>query len=397
MKKIMILIGILGIAAAPLVFKLFEPVFTHQSGWDALPAAMPLTEQIGNKGMTNAAVTARAVLIDARKKLDAPAMAVAVTVDGELAWRAVTGFADVERRLPAEHATMFRIGSTSKAVTAIAVGTLIDQGKIDLGRPIQTYVKGFPEKRWPVTLGHVMSHRAGIRDYGLCLCFPVWEHLNRRTFASIDEAVALVADEPLAFQPGSDFRYTSLGYNLTGAAIEGASGQSFDRYLQSAIFKPLGMRQSTVERITAGSTGYYETRNGTYKRAFAVDNSIRQPSGGVLSTPTDLVRLGNVMLSGRLLSPATRNLLVTVPPTGGTSPGARMYAFGWRNSDWHLFDGKVTTRAYHHAGTAVGSTSVLIVLPEHRMVISIMMNKGVESADDLFAAADRILEAFIQR
>lgn len=229
MKKILIVVGILGIGAAPLVFKLFEPVFTHESGWNALPAAMPLTEQIGNTSRTNSAVTARAVLVDAQQKLDVPAMAVAVTVDGKIVWRAVTGFADVERRIPAGHNTMFRIGSTSKAVTAIAVGTLIDQSKLDLGRSIQTYVKSFPEKRWPVNLGQVMSHRAGIRDYGLCLCFPVWEHLNRRKFASIDEAIALVADEPLAFQPGSDFRYTSLGYNLTGAAIEGASGQTFDR------------------------------------------------------------------------------------------------------------------------------------------------------------------------
>ncbi len=398
MKKLAIVVGMLLVAAIPLAFKLFEPVFTHESGWSALPVTMPLTEQVqGDARMAPAAVGARAALVDAHRTLDAPAMSAAVAIDGQLVWRAVTGLADVEQRHAANHDTRFRIGSTSKAVTAVALGTLIDQGKIDVDRPIQAYVKRFPTKQWPVTLAQVMSHRAGIRDYGLCLCFPVWEHLNRRHFVSVDDAVSLVADDPLAFRPGSDFRYTSLGYNLTGTAIETASGQRFDRYLDSAVFMPLGMTRSAVGETNDTSIGFYETRNGTFKRAFTVDNSIRQPSGGMMSTPTDMVRLGNAMLDDRLLSLATRNLLLTVPAGGGGTPGARMYALGWRNSEWHLFDGRVTTRAYHHAGTAVGSTSVLIVLPEHRMVISIMMNKGVDSADGLFAAADRILEAFIAR
>jgi len=398
MKKRLIVAGILAVAAIPLAFKLFEPVFTYELGWTALPADVPVTAaDVADARMARAAAAARTVLVAARQELDAPAMSVAVTIDGQLAWRAVAGYADLETRVAADYDTAFRLGSTSKAVTAVAVGVLIDNDKIDVDQPIQSYVKAFPEKRWPVTLRQVMSHRAGIRDYGTCLCFPIWEHLNRRHFDSIDAAVALVADAPLAFQPGTDFRYTSLGYNLTGAAIETASGQRFDRYLRNAVFTPLGMPRSSVETKAGAGTGFYETRNMTFKRAFAVDNSIRRPSGGILSTPTDMVRLGNVLLDDRLLSSATRTLLTTVPATGGTSAGARMYALGWRNSDWHLFDGKVRTRAYHHAGTAVGSTSVLVVLPEHRMVISVMMNRGVESADGLFAAADHILEAFIER
>lgn len=398
MKKRMIVAGILAIAAVPLAFKLFEPVFTYELGWTALPADVPVTApDVADARMARAAAAARTVLVAARQELDAPAMSVAVAIDGQLAWRAVAGYADLETRVAADYDTAFRIGSTSKAVTAVAVGVLIDNGKIDVDQPIQAYVQAYPEKRWPVTLKQVMSHRAGIRDYGFCLCFPIWEHLNRRHFDSIDAAVALVADAPLTFQPGTDFRYTSLGYNLTGAAIETASGQRFDRYLRNAVFTPLGMTRSSAETEAGAGTGFYETRNREYKRAFAVDNSIRQPSGGIVSTPTDMVRLGNALLDDRLLSSATRKLLVTVPATGGTSAGARMYALGWRNGDWHLFDGKVKTRAYHHAGAAVGSTSVLVVLPEHRMVISVMMNKGVESADGLFAAADHILEAFIKR
>ena len=398
MKKFAFIAAILAIAAVPLTFKLFEPVFTYKLGWTSLPADVSVaTSDVADPRLARAATAAQIVLVGARRELDAPAMSVAVAIDGKTVWRGVAGYANLERGVAADHDTAFRIGSTSKAVTAVAVGVLIDDGRIDVDRPIQAYVKTYPQKRWPVTLKQVMSHRAGIRDYGLCLCFPIWEHLNRRHFESIDAAVALIADAPLGFQPGTDFLYTSLGYNLTGAAIETASGQRFDQFVRNAVFTPLGMTRSSVETAADAGTGFYETRNKQFKRAFAVDNSIRRPSGGIVSTPTDMVRLGNALLDDRLLSPATRKLLVTVPATGGTTSGARMYALGWRNSDWHLFDGKVRTRAYHHAGTAVGSTSVLVVLPEHRMVVSVMMNKGVESADGLFAAADHILEAFIKR
>ena len=137
----------------------------------------------------------------------------------------------------------------SKAVTAVAAGTLIAPGKLDIDRPIQDYVPGYPRQRWPVTLGQVMSHRAGIRDYGLCACFPVWEHESRRHFADVNAEVAIVSTSPLLFQPGTDFSYTSLGYNLTGAAIEHASGQPFGVYVDKAVLAPLGMHHTRLDAL----------------------------------------------------------------------------------------------------------------------------------------------------
>ena len=89
-----------------------------------------------------------------------------------------------------------------------------------------------------------------------------------------------------------------------------------------------------------------------------------------------------------------RALLVTVPDTL-PSRGGKVYALGWRRGEWTLYDGKVKLDTYHHAGTAVGATSIFIVFPEKRMVVSVMMNKGGQNADDLAVLADRIIEAFI--
>ena len=70
--------------------------------------------------------------------------------------------------------TVFRIGSSSKAVTSVAMGVLIDDGAVDLDAPMSTYVPDISEPLSPITTRQAMSHTAGVRDYGLCLCFPIW-------------------------------------------------------------------------------------------------------------------------------------------------------------------------------------------------------------------------------
>jgi serine beta-lactamase-like protein LACTB, mitochondrial len=374
-------------AFGALAFMLFEPVFTYRSGWASLAKETNVISETIDPEWTKQSAVAEEALKVGRDKTNAPAFSAALSIDGKLVWRGAVGMADVEQRLKADYDTRFRIGSTSKAVTAAGVGVLIDQGKLRLDQPIA----GFPQA---VTLGQVMSHRAGIRNYGLCLCFPVWEHQNRRHFRNINEQVAVVKNSPLLFKPGTNFAYTSLGYNLTGAAIEQASGQPFGAFMDQAVFKPLGMIRTSLSE--AGAAGFYEAEPGRYKPAFAVDNSIRWPSGGIVSTPSDMVALGNVMLDDRLLSAATRKLLLAVPAEGRTDDG-RIYAYGWRHSDWTLYNGTLKLDSYHHNGTAVGSTSVFVVLPEKRIVLSLMMNKGGENVDDASAVADQILEAFIRQ
>lgn len=401
MKKAGWIISVVALSAVavavPVTYKLFEPVFVYRSGWQPLPDKARVL-WTGEPEWKAQGEKASDILHEGRASIGAPAVSAAVSIDGKLAWAGVTGLADVESGQQAGLGTRFRLGSTSKAVTAVAVGTLIDKGRIDINKPIQAYVSDYPH---PVTTAQVMSHRAGIRDYGMCLCFPVWEHQNTRHFSDIKSEVALVANSPLLFKPGTDFKYTSLGYNLAGAAIEGASGAGYDVYLSEAVFKPLGMDESGLDSVPGAekdNSGFYETEGGPkvwqYKRAYPVDNSIRWPSGGLVSTPSDMVKLGQAMLDDRLLSEKTRKLLVTVPdnlPSGG----AKIYALGWRRGEWTIHDGKIRLDSYHHAGTAVGSTSVFVVFPEKRMVVSVMMNKGGSNVDDLAALADRIIEAFI--
>jgi serine beta-lactamase-like protein LACTB, mitochondrial len=380
---------VMGLAVTGLIgtlcYKFFEPVFTHNAGWADLPQASKSMSETQDIRFAKQARAADIALKAGLKETGAPALSAALSINGKLVWRGAAGLANVDSLTPANFGTRFRLGSTSKAVTSVGVGVLIDQGKLNLDQVIDN----FPHK---VTLGQVMSHRAGIRNYGLCLCFPVWEHLNRRHFASIDEQVALVAQSSLLFKPDTDFAYTSLGFNLAGTAIEEATGQTFSAYMSQAVFRPLGMNSTSLSE--AGAAAFYEAEDGRYKAAYTVDNSIRWPSGGFISTPSDMVILGSAMLDERLLSAKTRQLLVTVPRAGRTESG-KIYAYGWRHSNWQLHGGRANLDSYHHGGTAVGSTSILVIFPDNGIVLSLMMNKGGENTDDLGVVADRILEGFI--
>ena len=158
------------------------------------------------------------------------------------------------------------------------------------------------------------------------------------------------------------------------------------------------MTHSGLDSVPGAETdraAFYEVENGSYKRAFAVDNSIRWPSGGILSTPSDMARLGAAMLDDRLLSAATRTTLVTVPEGGREARGGGSYALGWRSGEWKLYGDALPAKAYHHAGTAVGSSSVFVVFPDYGIVVSLMMNKGGTNVDALALATDEVAQAFI--
>lgn len=393
----------LAIISAWLAFRLFEPIFTWSTGWQALPPSpthavadgarhadpdwLPVTRQADES------------LRGARQRLQAPALSAAIMVDGKRVWAAAFGMADVARAQPANLESSFRLGSTSKAVNALAMGRLIDSGKLDIERSVRQYIPDLPPTYDAVTTRLAISHTAGVPDYGLCLCFPVWEHRNRRHFAGVRESLRTFENRPLIAGPGEGFQYSSYGANVAGAVVEAAAGQPYLDFVNDAVFKPLYMTHSAGDVIDAAIPNrvqFYEVTEGKYKPADPVDNSIRYPSGGMLSTPSDMLALGNAFLGSGLLTDATRQRLLTRQKLRDGSDNPQGYALGIRVfDDKKLFNDSVSTPMYSHHGIAVGSTSYFAVYPEHGLVISMMMNKGQESIDAMAPEADHLVELFI--
>jgi CubicO group peptidase (beta-lactamase class C family) len=402
MRRVKTLGLLLTVPLVWLLFRMFEPIFTWSGGWQPLPsdsgAQQLVSEAEPQWGLVAAA--ADTALGESLSRLQTPALSAAVAVNGQRVWAGALGMADLDSARAASLQTSFRLGSSSKAVNAIAMGRLMDSGRLDIDAPVTTYLPELPATYGSVTTRLAVSHRAGVPDYGLCLCFPVWEHKNRRHFESARAALGVFSGRPLQFVPGEGFQYSSYGTNVAGAVLESVSAQAYPELIEALVFKPLGMVNSRADidgAVNPHRASFYEVTDQRFKLADPVDNSIRYPSGGLLSTPSDMLALGQVWLAGDFIRSATRELLRTPQKMRDGSTNPQSYALGMRVFDSKkLFKDTVSTRFYSHHGTAVGSTSYFAIYPEYRLVISVMMNKGQQNLDALAHEANQIAELFIK-
>ena len=232
----------------------------------------------------------------------APGLQVAVAVDGDVVWSRVCGYADVTRRRPTGPATVFRIGSVSKIFTATALARLVQAGKVELEAEVQKYVPLFPRKGSPLRIVHLASHQSGIRHYAGS------EALNTRHYRSVSDSLGVFARDPLLFPPGTDFSYSSYGFNLLGASLKGASGESYPHVLQRTVLGPLGITrtQRDDKRLRRRATLYEVRENRTAGSAPLVDLSDRYPSGGLVSTAADVAVLASKLGSPEFLEQTRR-------------------------------------------------------------------------------------------
>jgi serine beta-lactamase-like protein LACTB len=323
-------------------------------------ASAPVRAQV----RTDSAAIARAREI-VRARMDSfPGLAVAVAVDGRMVWSEGFGWADLEQHVPVTPATEFRIGSISKSLTSAAVGLLVQEGKLDLDAPVQRYVPSFPVKPWPITVRQVAGHLAGIRHY------RGDEFLLYRHYNSVLESLDIFKNDSLLFQPGTKFSYSSYGWNLISAVIEGASADDYLRFMRTRVIEPLHLAHTMpdfLDSIVPGRTRYYGRSGGRWVNAPAVDNSYKWAGGGFLSTAEDLVTYGSALLRPGFLTAESLQLLFTSQrTTAGAETG---YGIGWfvaRNprGEW----------TYSHGGGSVGGTSFLVIYPARKLVMAIVTN-----------------------
>lgn len=330
-----------------------------------------------------AAVEAARLLADAlMEDANLPGLSVAVGVGGEVAWAEGFGYADVEQRVPVTPITRFRIGSVSKTLTATAIGLLVERGGLDLDVPVQDYVPDFPEKRWPVTTRQLGGHVAGIRHY------RGDEFLSDRHYETVAEGLEIFAGDTLLFEPGTDYSYSSYGWNLLSAVLEGASGEAFLGFMDREVFDALGMRHTVAEQmdsIVPYRVSYYVHGEGRrLLNAPFVDNSYKWAGGGFLSTPEDLVAFGFAHLDPELLRDETVGLLMR--PQRLMSGEETGYGIGWRSGD-----DPHGRRTVGHGGGSVGGTTSFLTWPAEEMVVAVTVNlSGSPGVSDLALAVAEI-------
>ena len=386
--KAFVIVSTLLLILTYCVFRLFEPVFVWNSGWQNFPNQdRTAGEQTAiPDDYADIVSAANQRLDDAINAHDFPAVSIALGKDGALIWARAAGYRDLSGQRLATLDTQFRIGSVSKAVSATLAAKLAEDGVLDIDAPIKTLVPYYPQKSYDVTTRQLMTHTAGIRHYGFCLCFPFDEYSNQKHHDSVESAVGHFSKSPLLFEPGTDFAYSSFGFVLASAAMEGASGQSFDRLIDTRLTAPLGLKNTMREGLADDDFAVpYAIKDGQYKKAFPVDNSNKTAGGGFLSTPTDLVLMTQAIMGGHYVSEATRDGLFFTPQTLASGEiNEQNYAFGWRS---HLssrtLDESRKVMISHHGGVAMGGTAFLIMYPEYNMSIAIIVNRQMDGVGEL--------------
>jgi len=229
---------------------------------------------------------------------------------------------------------LFWIASMSKPITAVAVAMLADEGKLSFDDPVETYLPEFHDQwviqersddRWvlvkaarPITLRDLLTHTSGLGEYQAT--DPHW---------TLSEMVKVLAREPLRFQPGSRWGYSTAGTDTLGRVVEVVSGIPFAEFMQKRIFRPLRMRNTTfwptrAQKRRLAQTYLHNTQSGELEAAIidymyggAVTDHARPPLGGagLFSTAEDVTRFYQMMLNGgtlngrRILLPETVALM----------------------------------------------------------------------------------------
>ncbi len=295
-----------------------------------------------------------------------PGMSISVSKHGKLIWSKGFGYANKKPKIRVKpNKTIFRIASISKSITGATLAKLTDDKLIDLNKSIYDYLPDYPKKAYDFTVRQLGGNIAGIRHYKNDAEYA----LNKKM--SITEGLSLFKDDDLLFEPGSQYKYSSLGYVLLSEIIQKVTKIPFKTFVLDSIFKPLEMNSTMIDdsdTIIPNKTQFYRT--SSFKRvvyAKHVSNEYKVASGGFLSTSEDIVRFGNEILFPKLLSKQAISEIVTSQKLNN----------GWKTGygiGFSVGKSKKDTPKYYHTGGGVGASTLLLIYPNEELVITILTN-----------------------
>jgi CubicO group peptidase (beta-lactamase class C family) len=264
-----------------------------------------------------------------------PGLALAVVESGRVVHAAGYGLADLRNQRPIAPDTIFHLASCGKQFTGFGIVMLAEAGKLHLDDPIGRHLTGLAGYGPQVTIRRLLNHTAGIRDfYDDASYDEVVERFERPTNADVISFCAELGC-PMAeheIRPGDRFAYSNSGYDLLGAVIEKASGESYHDFFQRRVFDPLGMKDtfSVPDRRANDSRcaiGYGLDEEGGFLEQSGNEFDGLVGSGSFYTTIGDLCLYDGSLTANRLVSAAGMREILT---SGRTNDGTRTnYGFGW--------------------------------------------------------------------
>ncbi len=253
--------------------------------------------------------------------------------------------------------TRYRIGSLSKLLTAVMVLQLVDEGALALDTPISRWFPSLAQAE-RITVEQLLSHRSGIGDIKDLPDFDRhWQFEPR----SENELLKAIGSLPRAFEPNERAAYNNSGFLLLSFIVEKAGGLAYAQALERRLVQPLGLRETGFDArpgLQPGQAISYRWM-GRWEAVRATDPSVPLGSGGVLSSPRDLVSVVRALFEGQLLRPATLRRMLSVRQGFGLGiyrlPGPGPEAWG-------------------HEGVIDGFSSTLAWFPQAKLALAWLGN-----------------------
>jgi len=293
------------------------------------------------------------------------------------------GVLNIETGVGVTDDTVFQIGSISKVWTATLVMRLVDEGLLDLHTPVVELLPELklsdPEATRQVTLWHLLTHTSGIDG-------DLFSEEGRGDDV-LERFVALLADVPQLFPPGTTWSYCNAGVVLAGRVIEKVTGQVWDEAIRERLFAPLGLPNTVTlpeeALLRRAAVGHLQGEEGEPVRipVWNVPRSVG-PAGGIMSSAADVLTFVRMHLADGvaadgvpLLRPETAALMrseqMPMPPkVGGGDMAGSSWGLGWMRLNWGGVE------LVGHNGGTTGQASALRLLPAQGLAVVLLTNGG---------------------
>lgn len=318
---------------------------------------------------------------------------VMVAFEGAPMASAAYGVADPEFGKSNTLETRFETGSMPKMFTAVALGQLVESGKVGFHDTLGQHLEGLPPEIARVTLHQALTHSSGLGNYLNRANVPVIQSATRAM-----DLVPAAVGTGLSFTPGSEWQYSNAGFVLVGAVVEQVSGQAFSAYVREHILTPAGMTETNLDGPTADSAIGLRVREGEpdpipVKTPWTGRFS---PAGGAFSTAADMTRFLEALRTDRLLRRETREVIWTAHVAGPQPQPPRprrAYAYGY-GFGVHTFG---DDRVVGHNGGVAGFNAEVSLAPEAGWSIAVLSNFDAPAGGIMSTAARDIMSGLEPR
>lgn len=281
---------------------------------------------------------------------------VAVFQNGQIIYTRSAGFSDYENHIKATENSKYRIGSISKTITATLILKAVEEGKITLDKKLADFYPSIKNADM-ITVEQLLRHRSGIHSFTDDEDYETWNTQPK----SEEELLDIISKGNSEFKPDSTFKYSNPNYILLSFILQKIYNKTYAEIVREKIVLPLGLNHTYFgSAINAQNNECYSySFSGKWEKETETDMSIPMGAGGIVSSPTDMVKFGNALFSGRIISKKSYTQMTNIKDG---------YGMGLFKLPFYEKEG------FGHTGAIDGFSSMLSFYPESGVTFALLSN-----------------------